>query len=36
MHTSRFDIDEDVLPFGVAVFSHLIREYLRRARGTDA
>ncbi|MDP6482560.1 MAG: amidohydrolase [Nitrospinota bacterium] len=36
MHTSKFDIDEDVLPFGVTVFSHLIREYLKRAKGTDA
>ena len=36
MHTSRFDIDEDVLPFGVAVFAHLIREYLKQAKRADA
>lgn len=32
VHNPQFDIDEDVLPFGVAVFSCLIREYLRRAQ----
>lgn len=27
-HSSRFDIDEDVLPFGVEVFARIIDEYL--------
>ncbi len=31
IHSPRFDIDEDVLPFGVAVFSELIRSYLKQA-----
>jgi amidohydrolase len=27
-HSSRFDIDEDVLPFGVEIFARIIDEYL--------
>lgn len=36
LHSPRFDIDEDVLPFGAAVFAQIVREYLKRARGGGA
>ena len=32
VHNPKFDIDEDVLPFGVAVFARLIRSYLEDAQ----
>ncbi|MFQ5915816.1 MAG: M20 family metallopeptidase [Nitrospinota bacterium] len=33
LHSPRFDIDEAVLPFGVAVFAQIAREYLKKAQG---